>query len=297
MDKSPIDDLFHSLYKFYPDKKGKAFELLVAAALKIITGKKVDPDKHVKGEYSKTDYQVDGILHDDKGKVMIEAKDYTTRDAKVGRDDLQTMQGALTELNFIKGVFASATDFTRPAKKYAKATDENPMQKLIDLYHIRPSTEEDEKGRIKKFEITISMFIPRYDHGQFQVAWTTDAIEKFKTEGLIGKPIKTRLDSFFNSDGTLFQTMEDFTFDNQPIGDVFGKKEAHGCWVLTNKAIKVEDKCYGIKGIEYKIPYTNSNTTFTIESEGQPKILIKSDDGRINKLLTDEQLRQVTFED
>jgi restriction endonuclease Mrr len=120
MDKSPIDDLFYSLYKFYPNKKGRAFELLVAAAIKIITGKKVDPDKHVKGEYSKTDYQIDGILYDDKGEVMIEAKDYTARDEKVGRDDLQTMQGALTELKFIKGVFASATDFTRPARKYER---------------------------------------------------------------------------------------------------------------------------------------------------------------------------------
>lgn len=269
----------------------------MAAAIKIITGKKVDPDKHVRGEYSKTDYQIDGILHDDKGEVMIEAKDYTARDQKVGRDDLQTMQGALTELKFIKGVFASATDFTGPAKKYAKATDENPVQKLIDLYHIRPSTEEDEKGRIRKFEITVSMFIAEFEKGQFQPAWTSEAIEQFKTEGLINKKVSAKLDSFYNSDGSLFMTMKEFTFNNQPVGDIFEKLEANSCWVLTDKAIKVNDKYYGIKGIEYKIPFIKSDTTFTIKSEGQPKILIKSDDGSINKLLTDEQLRQVTFEE
>jgi hypothetical protein len=297
MDKSPIDDLFYSLYKFYPNKKGRAFELLVAAAIKIITGKKVDPDKHVKGEYSKTDYQIDGILYDDKGEVMIEAKDYTARDEKVGRDDLQTMQGALTELKFIKGVFASATDFTRPARKYAKATDENPVQKLIDLYHIRPSTEEDEKGRIKKIEITISMLIANYEQAQLQPAWTKQTIEEFKKDGLINKPISAKLDSFYNLDNSLFMTMREFTFNNQPVGEIYETLEANSCWVLTDKAIKINDKCYGIKGIEYKIPYTKSDTKFTVEVEGQPKILIKSDDGSIDKLLTDEQLRQVTFEE
>lgn len=297
MDKSPIDELFYSLYKFYPNKKGKAFELLVAAALKIITGQKVDPDKHVKGEYSKTDYQIDGVLLDKNVEVMIEAKDYTTSNEKVGRDDLQTMQGALTELRFLQGVFASATDFTGPARKYATSTAENPMQKLIDLFHIRPSTEEDERGRIEKFEITISMFVPKYKKGDFKITWTNESIEELKKDGLINKTIDVKLNSIYNKDGSLFQTMSQFTRTNQPVGDIFEGREANACWVLTDKALMINDKLLGIKGIEYKIPFSKSDTKFTIETPGEPKILIKSDDGRINKLLTDEQLRQITFGD
>ena len=57
-----------------------------------------------------------------------------------------------------------------------------------------------------------------------------------------------------------------------------------------------ENKLYGIKGIEYKIPYNRSTTTFKIETEGTPQILIKSGDGKTDKLLTDKQFRDLTIE-
>ena len=87
---------------------------------------------------------------------MVEVKDYTIDKRKVGRSDLQKLQGALTDLDFEKGVFVSATDYTKPAKKYSDGAEINPLQKEIDLFHIRPSTELDEKGRVKKFQINNS---------------------------------------------------------------------------------------------------------------------------------------------
>lgn len=50
----------------------------------------------------------DGLLN---GETMVESKDYTIDDRKVGRPDLQKLQGALTDLPQIKdGIFTSATD-------------------------------------------------------------------------------------------------------------------------------------------------------------------------------------------
>jgi hypothetical protein len=39
-ERSPIDDFFFSLYGFYPEKEGQAFELITNAALKIINEEK-----------------------------------------------------------------------------------------------------------------------------------------------------------------------------------------------------------------------------------------------------------------
>jgi hypothetical protein len=297
MDKSPIDELFFELFGFYPNKAGQAYELLVAAAIKAVTQRQVNYNKHRKGTYSETDYQIDGELHSDSEKTMIEAKDYTIDERKVGRGDLQKMQGALTDLEFDKGIFASATDYTKPAEKYSAATEKNPLHKEIDLYHIRPSTELDEKGRIKQFIINMTMIVPDFKNGQFQYAWTKESEEKFEKNGLMGKQITMVLDRFYRENGEIDCFLIDFTHDNQPIHVNMDDEFGIGCWLLHGKCVKVEGELYGIKGIEYKIPYSRGTHTFTIDAKGTAKVLIKSDDGQIDKLLTDEELRKLTFDD
>lgn len=70
--------------------------MLVAAAFKIVTGQQLKYDQHLRGEYSETDYQIDGLNLDEQ--KAIEAKDYTIDNRKVGRPDLQKLQGALSDL-------------------------------------------------------------------------------------------------------------------------------------------------------------------------------------------------------
>lgn len=295
MAKSPIDEIFKELYGYYPNKAGQAYELLVAAAFKAITGRKIGYDQHQRGIYSKTDYQVDAVVHSDTGKDMVEAKDYTIDERKVGRSDLQKLQGALTDLEFEKGIFASATDYTKPAKKYADGAKINPNQKGIELYHIRPSTELDEEGRIKKFIINMTVIVPDFNNGEFQYIWTKEANNKFEKNGFIGRNVIMKLDRFYNENGDIDCFLADFTHDNQPIHVNMDDDFGIGCWLLHGKYVNVEENLYGLKGIEYKIPYTRSTITFTVEGGGVPKVLIKSDDGKINKLLTDKELRKITF--
>jgi hypothetical protein len=293
-DKSPIDNLFFELYGYFPNKAGQAYEILVAAALKLATDKDHKYDQHLRGEYSKTDYQIDGLNVDEL--KIVEAKDYTIDDRKVGRPDLQKLQGALSDLQVNSGVFASATDYTKPAKKYSLSSTGNPLQKEIELFEIRPSTELDEEGRIKKFIINMTMVVPNYSEGVFNYAWTEAAINKFTDKNLLGKEITMILDRFYKSDGSMDCLLMDYTKENQPLIADIKDKYANGCWLLHNRFIKYEEDLFGINGIEYKIPYNHSTTTFTIESEGEPKILIKSDDGKINKLLTDKQFKELTFD-
>ena len=296
MNKSPIDELFKELFGYYPNKAGQAYEILCAAAFKILTGQDVKYDQHVKGVFSGTDYQLDGQIISDSEETMIEAKDYTIADRTVGRDDLQKLSGALSDLDIQKGIFASATDYTKPAAKYAQSTEINPSQKPIDLYHIRPSTEVDEKGRIKKFVIRMHIVVPNFEKGQFRYEWTEEAIRKFEKKDLLNKEITIGLSEFYDKDGSIVLTLMDFTRQNQPNHKNFDDDYAVGGWDLEGYYIKIGNDYFGIKKIHYKIPYDIGVNEFTIESDGVPKVLIKSFDGKTDKLLTDEQFRNLIIE-
>lgn len=293
MEKSPIDELFFKLFGYYPNKAGKAYELIADAVLKIVTGDNVKYDQYKRGAYSKTVFQIDGEL--ENNNAMIEAKDYTLKNKKVGRGDLQKMQGALGDLEYTEGIFASATDYTGPADKYADASTENPLHKPIQLFHIRPSTLLDEQGRLKRIEMNLIAVIPDYANGEYVPHYTNDAIKLMHTEGLLGKTIQFRLDAFYNLDGTFNISMPDFSLDNQPISQGIDDPFAEGCYALYGLGALYEGKVYALKGIYYKIPHIQDSTTIVIEAEGTPRILVKSKDGTIDKLITEEQLKQFSF--
>lgn len=294
--RSPIDELFFELFGYYPNKAGQAYEIISAAAIKILTGNQVKYDQHVRGKFSGTDYQLDGEIVSDDDKEMLEAKDYTIDDRKVGRGDLQKLAGALNDLDIDKGLFASATDYTKPADKYADSTKINPNQKQIDLFHIRPTTELDEKGRIKKFVIKMHIAVPNFEKGQYRYEWTDEAIKKFEEKYLVNKEVTMSLSEFYDKDGNVILTLMDFTRNNQPNHKNFDDDFAIGFWDLSSYFIKFENDFYGIKKIHYKIPYDRGENEFTIESDGKPKILIKSFDGKTDKLLTDEQFTKLCFD-
>ena len=153
---SVVDDLYYLLYGEYQTKEGQALERLSAVAFKLLDeARKVQYDQQVRAPYSKTVYQVDSMIGEAQDQVMVEAKDYTVQGKKVGRADLQKLEGALTDLDIAEGRFVSATDYTNRAKHYAESTKTNLKQNPINLYHVRPSNDEDEKGRIKQIQVII----------------------------------------------------------------------------------------------------------------------------------------------
>lgn len=291
--KSPLDELFYSIYGYYPKKAGQAYELLVNASLKIISNQNVKYDQRLRGNYSETSYQLDG-LNIDKNQ-MIEAKDYTINNRKVGRSDLQKLQGALSDLEVNSGLFASATDYTSPAKKYAQSGIKNPKNKEIDLFHIRESVEKDEDGRIKSIHIDFMITLPNYENGKFLPKFTNNAINDL-TNNFLGQEISLNIQEFYNKDGTSNMTMKEFSHNNQPVLKNITDEIADGFWNLKNKYIKYANTLYELEGIEYSIPFIHTNLSWEIESDGNPKIFIKSEDGLIDKLITDKQLKELNFQ-
>lgn len=294
---SPIDQLFVELYDSSPTKAGQAYEKLVAAALKIATGIDYNYDQHARGTYSETDFQLDA--HSPGTSTMVEAKDYTIEGKKVGRADIQKQVGALTDLPIEHGIFASATDYTSPARKYAKSTNINPVQKPINLFHIRPSTETDRKGRVERINISIEIIRYDFEHAKYQPYVSNDAIKLLEKNGLLNKLLGFHLENFYNAQGEITITFNELINEYAPsitsIPDSDGLY--HGSWIFWNEFIPYENIRLEIKRVDYAVERKTANEEIIIEAQGTPKILVKAEDGTVNKLITDEQLKKVCFKD
>lgn len=220
--KSTVDELFYQLYGYCPKKAGTALEILSGIAYSIINKDVVvKHDQKIKSDFCDTAYQLDGLVaRPDGANEMIEAKDYTARNERVGRGDLQKMQGALTDLDVQRGKFVSATDYTKDAKEYAKGTQQNRRQVPIDLFQIYPSTKEDEKGRVK--EIVVSMNVRCLDFASSQIIPIFDekGLEFLKSHGFSNRHLALRIDSIYDKNGKVIQSIMEFTRDLNKLVDI-----------------------------------------------------------------------------
>lgn len=300
---SIVDDLYYRLFGEHQSKEGQALERLSAMAFKILENeRKVQYDLQMRSKYSKTIYQVDGLIEDVDKRIMVEAKDYTVRDEKVGRADLQKLEGALTDLDIPEGYFVSATDYTNRAKPYAESTKINPKQNPIDLFHVRPSHSEDMQGRIKTIEITIIVQGLDFISGKYRPMFNKMDFES-KKHLVPEKGIETHLClyRFFDTNGRICETFENITKE-------LASRLPDNCekgYILKGERI-FENPTYmevpilgnlRIDSLKYEIPTYTDEIQFAINQDGEPVLLIKSEDGKINKLLTDKQLKSYRLKD
>ena len=299
---SIVDDLYYQLYGEHQTKEGQALERLSAVAFKLLEeARKVQYDQQVRAPYSHTVYQVDGLIGEGNQQVMMEAKDYTVRGDKVGRSDIQKLEGALTDLDIAEGLFVSATDYTNRAKPYAESTKTNPKQNPIELYHVRPSTPEDEKGRIKTIVVNIIAHGLDFEHGTYLPLINKHFFESIKEKiSEKGDKQRTTLFHFYNEEGQIVETFENITLQlNHRLPTDSNKGYIlEGEWVFS-EPVYVDMEPLGrvlIDAIQYKIPTYTDECQFAIDQKGNPVLLIKSEDGKVNKLFTDKQLKGFYFD-
>lgn len=292
---SVFDDLYYQLFGHACSKEGQAFERIAAAVSKLVFPQAdVAHDQRLRGQVSSSLYQIDVLSSEDGERSFGEAKDYTVQNKKVGRGDLQKLAGALLEVEVERGVFYSATDYTSPAKKYAKGAEEF-LSKPIDLLHIRPSVQTDEEGRIRKIVLNIHMSIPDYANSSFSPVWTASGQNLLSgwltAQGQDSAEMNVPIDLLLDAQGHPKLTVTELTA--QGFGN--SSEVAYGCFVLAGHYLKFEGMLLELLGLEYRVPFITETQVVEIESSGTPKILIKAEDGSINKLITDEQLKNVSF--
>lgn len=289
--RSEIDELFFRLMGYYPKKAGEAYEIISAAALGIIRDQSAEHNKYLQGLSGGRPYQLDGLLN---GETMVESKDYTIDDRKVGRPDLQKLQGALTDLPQIKdGIFTSATEYSRDALKYAQGTETNEAQKEITAVDVRPSTPDDEKGRVMKIHVTMNFSAPDFDRGKTSFIYADGAkklIEDYmRSHGMTEYMFGT--DVLYDESGKFLKTIADLSRENQPK---FTDDDDYVSGEFPIDAyIKFCEILVPIKGIAYTdVPIARGKEDFVIEMRGNATILIKSDKLGVNKLITDVDLKK-----
>ena len=289
-EKSDIDKLFYELMGYYPSKSGAAYEILSTAILGLTQGVNSKYNQIRKG-MSGTNYQLDGLLD---GKYMVEAKDYTIRQDKVGRGDLQKLQGGLTDLSGIAaGIFASATDYTETAEKYAENSVFNPYQKEIIVTDIRPVVPEDLLNRIHTIRINMSVIRVAYEKGKYNIIFFSGERERFEQKlRKCGKEsVEALIDKIYDEKGDLLTTIMDISLDQQPKIDLGNRPEyVTGNFDIDGYVIMLGE-LFHIKGFQYEIPVEESTEIFEIKKDGTPLMLISSERLGINKLITDVELK------
>lgn len=294
-EKSEIDELFFRLMGYYPTKAGQAYEMISAAALGIVKAQIAEHNKFMKGESGGRPYQLDGILN---GNIMVESKDYTLDDKKVGRPDLQKLQGALTDLPQIKeGIFTSATNYSKDAIKYAEGTETNDLQKKITTVDVRPSTVDDEKGRIKRIFVTMRWSVPNFERGQQSVMFAEggkEMITEYMKQHRM-KEFRCGVAELYDKEGNVLISIAELSRNNPPK---YGDEDnvVSGSFPI-DAFIKFFDVLVPIKGIAYtNVPIERGTEEFTIEGQGNATILIKSEKLGVDKLISDVDLKNAILQ-
>ena len=90
-----------------------------------------------------------------------------------------------------------------------------------------------------------------------------------------------------------FKTLDKSIFKSAEENDFLYK----GVWDVDSGYFQVKDLKTKIEKVQFKIKFKEISTEFEVKSKGKPVLLIASEDGEINKLLTDHQLKGIKFSD
>ena len=159
------------------------------------------------------------------------------------------------------------------------------MMKEITIYEIRPSTEEDKKGRVWTIEVRFNAAWPDITPENVRPVYVKGEKERLNSNLLSkgykeGEPIKLTSTELYDASGNVLTTILDFTRNHQPhISDKVDKVTE---MIPFSSYLKIEGDMYAIERI---------CEVFTIEKQGNAKLLVKSEKDGVNKLVTDIELR------
>lgn len=294
-----MDEVFEQIFGYKPSKRGKGFEMLAGAVLKIINeANDITHDVKRTGLFSSDLYQIDVLVNDNNESLFVEAKDYSERKSKTGRGDAQKLAGALNNLDINKGLLISATGFTNPTIKYSQSTKVNPNAKEINLCLIRPTNDKDTENLI--LEIIVDATFQMMDHSKSKTSMLlnqeslNNAIEELKNEGLATGQHEARVDEFFDKNGNHVSYVHDVITTKLPSE---AKGEHKGTWVpKTETFVKFKDKLIKIDGVNYEFIYNTHTIKDFIHIKEEPVLIAKSEDLGLDYIITKRQLKGITFE-
>jgi hypothetical protein len=111
-------------------------------------------DVRLHGDGKQTPHQIDvqisGGPQQEPHRILVECKDHGP-DTKVGLPEIRNFNGALVQVQPARGIFVTTSDYTAPARTYAR--EEN-----ISLVELRPFAEQDWNGRLRQIVINAEAY-------------------------------------------------------------------------------------------------------------------------------------------
>lgn len=301
-DYKNMDDCFKSIFGFMPKKRGTGFEMLTGAVLKILNcSQEIKHDIKINGKYSDTPYQIDNYVEDKNNNIniFVEVKDYTERNGSVDQEDILKLLGALSDLEIDEGILTTATKFTKPVKKIAQSTSKNPNAKKITLYTIRPSIDKDLNGRILQINLVLNIILMDEENAKYHFNPNKESLndfnKKIKSKNIADGQYKLGISEFYNQHGEKILNVSDI-FNTERIAPM-SNYISSGTWIPEEPVyIKALDEYILIDSIDYKIPFRVEKKEFHIKGD-KPKLYVKTEDGTIDRIITEKQLKNISFKE
>ncbi len=294
-----MDEVFEQIFGYMPSKKGKGFELIAGAVLKIINeAKDVTHDVKKSGLYSPDLYQIDILVDDNEESLFVEAKDYSERNSKTGRADAQKLAGALNNLDIDKGILVSSTGFTKPTIQYSQSTKLNSKAKEINLCLIRPVNDQDTENLFFEFAMDATFQMLDHSKSKTKIILEQESLDKAITilKEKERKPglHEAKVYEFFDKNGQHLSYVQDVITTKLP-SEV---KDKHiGTWYPTKETfVKFNGILIKLNAVEYEFVYNTCTIKDFIHIKEEPVLIAKSEDLKLDYIITKRQLKGISFE-
>ena len=292
MDKSKYADLFEKLSGYRPRKKGESYEKLVTAVLRFLNPKSsIKHNQFLKGQYSADRYQIDSLINGAEN-IMVEAKDFSVRNERVGRGEVTKTAGALIDLPLEGGIVVSTTEFTSAAKTFSNGSKINPSAKPIELIQMSIPTESDLRGRILRGRIDLTICSPDIGNTKFYPVLSENGKKTFRM--LYGEQTSAPfvLTGFYDVEGSLIETLGDFAEKIMANGKNADPLEGEVLFETSTNLFH-DDHLFELKSIKYSIAFKTEKRAIAVEPNGEFALVVKSENGEHQRLITDTDLKRI----
>jgi hypothetical protein len=296
-----IERIYRDLFGDKLLREGEALERIAAIVSKILSAQAdVQHDARIRGNISKSLYQLDIEERTTSGFTAGEAKDYEQRESPVGRPDIQKFAAALPDIGANSGRFFASTRFTKPARLYANAADKI-IGRPIELSVLRAFGEKDLDGRITRIILQFHIAYPDWNSPGSLLPRLSEAAS-VKLRSAFGPDVKNGdtfqvgVDTFFDAKGNQISSVSEIT--RELCGEVdHSQSKMIGYLPRAGHHLLVNNTLIEIEGFDYNAPVVTDIEKVIIESSENPSVTHCDGTGKVKHVFTKEQLRRFHFSD
>ena len=260
-------------------KDGTKYERLTAIVFKVLQeSANVVHDVRLRGDGKQTPHQIDVQISSgpkqDPQRILVECKDHGP-DTKVDLPEIRNFNGALIQLKPTRGIFVTTSDYTAPARTYAR--EEN-----ITLVELRPFAEQDWNGRLRQINLNAQVYTLGTPVTQWMATGRTvnGPVGATTVSGGVWLDSATYYDENGDPQGTLAALLDEWRRNEVVAGGVpmDGTLERSGTYLLPTPIwLPADDILAEVTGFNWQVPVEHVSKKIEInEGERIADLILRS---------------------